>query len=482
MQNLSWGPNDLPFHILRSNNLFSKSLSTLSIIDLGELEDLYYATCGKLKELLGQVNLHLFNKFKAPEDHYFTYTSKAYKHLGPITVEKFKAFLLAQEKILYNDGILKMMNKAVRSKKKGEAMKTNSQNRINNYNVISPSEQRSFSSSYDRFKYGSDWQRDTEGLRDIREISCGMIFGELAEKYRPTIHKEQLEDLQKKLFNVNHNTFTEQDENQSDSHTRYVSPYNLEERAKKLNIPGGAEMPCICDPECICAPLCAGDLTQNCLCEENGLFCRVTEGWNIDDLDVPDLENDKKLVSSDGLTQETDSGDEHAKTETPSAILKAPISKPVREYESHLSQHKLSDITSPKPQAYSYTITPIPQCGGSLSIWATPSNLGSRQSPLWQTLHRVSSGSCPPPNGTRKSMLASFSSRGDKSASVQRQSRFPSARRFLDLCRRDSKNRRDVLQMIRMPDNEEGRTNRINAQVKQEIGFNGFTYIVRGLF
>ena len=69
---------------------------------------------------------------------------------------------------------------------------------------------------------------------------------------------------------------------------RYISPYNLEERVKRLDRPGLPAMPCICDPECICADLCAGDPTLNCLCEENGLFCRVTEGWDIDELDVPD--------------------------------------------------------------------------------------------------------------------------------------------------------------------------------------------------
>jgi len=59
---------------------------------------------------------------------------------------------------------------------------------------------------------------------------------------------------------------------------RYISPYNLDERMKRLDRPGLPEKPCICDPECMCADLCADDLTQNCLCEENGLFCLVTEG------------------------------------------------------------------------------------------------------------------------------------------------------------------------------------------------------------
>ena len=74
----------------------------------------------------------------------------------------------------------------------------------------------------------------------------------------------------------------------------YISPYNLNERIKRLDRPELPELPCICDPECMCFDLCAGDLTQNCLCEENGLFCRITEGWDIDDLDIPDREDSRQ--------------------------------------------------------------------------------------------------------------------------------------------------------------------------------------------
>ena len=75
----------------------------------------------------------------------------------------------------------------------------------------------------------------------------------------------------------------------------YISPYNLNERIKRLNRPGLPELPCICDPECMCFDLCAGDLTRNCLCEENGLFARITEGWDIDDLDIPDRDDARQM-------------------------------------------------------------------------------------------------------------------------------------------------------------------------------------------
>lgn len=58
--------------------------------DLGELEDLYYAACDKLKELLDTVEIFLANKFRAPEDEYFTFNSKSLEILGLIKVVEFK--------------------------------------------------------------------------------------------------------------------------------------------------------------------------------------------------------------------------------------------------------------------------------------------------------------------------------------------------------------------------------------------------------
>lgn len=455
------------------------------MIDLGELEDLYYAACGKLKELLGQVNLYLLNKFKAPEDQYFTYTSKAYRHLGTITVKEFKAFLLAQEEILYNNGMLKMMGKAVRRKNEREAMKMHSHKRVGNPNDVSASEERGFPSPYIRLSQGWVWPRGIGGLRDIREQPCGMIFGELAEKYRTIIHKERLESLRKQPVNKNYQIFAEQDKNQCDPDTTYISPYNLEERPKKPNMPGGAEVHFISDQEYTYAPLCTGDLAQNYLREENGLLCRVTEGWDIDDSNLTDLKNKTKRVSHEAVAQtrqEAGSWDVQATTSTSSAIQQAPISTSISQKESQHGPSNVAYRTSPSQDTN--IITSVPQYMKSLSIWATPSILGSRPSPCWHTLHEVSSKSCLPSSSNSNRILASCSSKENESASVPARSKFPFVRRFLGLCRRNHRSSRDVLQMIRMSNKEEGReiTDDVpKEQDSQEIVFDGFTYIVRRL-
>ena len=264
------------------------------MLDLGELEDLYYAACAKLKELLQGVDILLTNGFKAIDDRYFSYYNEPLRSLGPISIGAFKKSLLIHESILYSSEIQSLLNRGV-------IEKNSRGNKHSRHHEVSPGE----STTQHRFQRGNrediknyisnpthdceqipGWRAEVQGLQNRSKMSCGMVFGELAEKYRPMALNAELEGsmINRKSTPEAPQAFKEEVLTQE-----YISPYNLNERAKKLNLPGGPEMPCICDPECICAPLCASDPTQNCLCEENGLFVRVTEGMDIDDLDVPDL-------------------------------------------------------------------------------------------------------------------------------------------------------------------------------------------------
>ena len=264
------------------------------MLSLGELEDLYYATCAKLKELRQGVDILLTNGFKEINDTYFAYQNEPLRSLGPITIGTFSKCLLIHESILHSSELQSLLNKGVIEKnrcglthelhrERGPDNSTN-QHDVQRGNREGTAKYTNISNH--GFEQTSRWRVEVKGLEDKSNMSCGMVFGELAEKYRPMTMNAELEGLmiQRKSTPEAPQAFQEEVSTQ-----KYISPYNLNERAKKLNVPGGPEMPCICDPECICAPLCASDPTQNCLCEENGLFVRVTEGMNIDDLDVPDL-------------------------------------------------------------------------------------------------------------------------------------------------------------------------------------------------
>lgn len=300
LQKLSSGPNDIQFHIIRSNTFFTSFPFNITIHDLGDFEDLYYAACAKLKELVHGVDLLLTNGFKNLHDSYFTYASRSLNRLGAITISDFRASLLVLEAMLYNSELKDLLNRGV-VKKCICNNKNNCQPPMVNIDEFEYHDSAHAKDAHDdtfehisrhtnlrqgTFQKKLGWLAGVRGLQDTSNMNCGMIFGGLAEKYRPIVASEEPEGprIIRAATPEAPQAYQEEAVDQS-----YISPYNLNERAKKLNTPGGPEMPCICDPECMCAPLCASDPTQNCLCEENGLFARVTEGMDIDDLDVPDL-------------------------------------------------------------------------------------------------------------------------------------------------------------------------------------------------
>lgn len=271
------------------------------MLDLGKLEDLYYAACAKLEELLQRVDILLTNGFRGVHDTYFAYHNEPLQSLGPISIGVFKHALLTHASILHSSELRSLLNRGVLEKNSRD-VKHNRHHETSSTDGTTQGAQRGnqggtrnyISTLNQEFERTSDWQAEVQGLQDKSDMSCGMVFGELAEKYRPMAMSAELEGS---MIDRKSTPEAPQASQEKPLTRKYISPYNLNERAKKLNVPGGPEMPCICDPECICAPLCASDPTQNCLCEENGLFVRVTEGMDIDDLDVPDLVRRKKQPS-----------------------------------------------------------------------------------------------------------------------------------------------------------------------------------------
>ena len=216
--------------------------------------------------------------------------------LDPIQVGDFRASLLVYESILYSSELTELLKKGIMSihykDPCGKEMSSCGQSTMaemlinSERSEIYDNVEKNPEISHEQSQQNRKWLTGIGGLHDVRDLSCSMIYASLAEKYRSTV-------LNTNLLGPSIDRQATPDVPQTcqelGSGKAYVSPYNLDERAKKLHAPGGPEMPCICDPECICTPVCASDPTQNCLCEENGLFTRVTQGMDIDDLDVPDL-------------------------------------------------------------------------------------------------------------------------------------------------------------------------------------------------
>ena len=241
--------------------MLAEDITRLDSVHPGDLEDLYYATVAKHKQLFDTSNILLTHGFKTKDDIYFRFLKwddTRLNELSPITIEEFQQILAFQGIVLFHPAVKHLIEEGIYQK----------QAKVIGHKA--PTSDDQYKRHVIPFALVNLRRR-----KDVRNMSSAMIYGELAEKHRIE-------------------TVTVTHTHQS---TAYVSPYNLEERTKKLDVSGGPNMPCICDPDCICTPLCASDPTQDCLCEENGLFARVTEGMDIDELDVPDLIRSKEFSS-----------------------------------------------------------------------------------------------------------------------------------------------------------------------------------------
>lgn len=359
------------YYVLRNTGIFLKGAHEVSIQDIGELECLYYAVCGKVKEQLYDVNIRLDNNFIAPEEKYITFKSDGFG-VESVSAGEFKAIMVSYEHFLYRADVVRLMREAFKAK------------HIRGH------------------KSGS-----RPIFLDPRNMACGMIFGTLKEKERvalqndefekhlenlppelaafhrrarystgihmrarkppkkhtsspvgsgnsaePTIDEnetkgpqyleyldeysvmsiesfmtidsdDELEDQElvighiKDSGNLTSNNFIQQGnhplmqpDNQDDHDKQAAqsvfsfSVHGEEEAGNQLSTQrnglssltgcfqpseqtGGNEMSCACGPDCLCAPLCATEPTEKCLCMESSLFCHVTNDANSDNLFYP---------------------------------------------------------------------------------------------------------------------------------------------------------------------------------------------------
>ena len=330
---------------MRAGPFFASYPFQIAVRDLGEFEDLYYATCAKLKELYQGIDILVANGFKDRHDVYFTYRVEPLATLGDVGVGEFGDSLVTHAKILYSREITALLDNGIKRKnmhaRKFGASHETTDSELDNIPYFHPGiwgEKEARAMNRNRqFMDNLAWLKDdVQGLQDMGNMNCAMTFAMLAEKYRPMIAGGELDwairpstspptpphGMKEWIAHLDRpdtpeppqmNDHVAEDEflrlmypsKYPANDTLYVSPYNLEERAKKLNNPDGPEKPCICDEDCICTALCASDPMQNCLCEENSLFVRVTEGMDIDDLDVPDLVRRRSQTSVSTRSSET---------------------------------------------------------------------------------------------------------------------------------------------------------------------------------
>ena len=145
------------FYVLNNAHIFDKATHLVTFEDVGELEDLYYATCGTLNQCLRDVSMRLNNHFIAPGDKYITYNSDVFGIDGA-TAGDFKATLQSYAAFLYSTAVVDLLKEAVKAK---------------------------------HIRGHRSGSRPV--FLDVRNMACAAIFATLTEKHLNALSSEELE-------------------------------------------------------------------------------------------------------------------------------------------------------------------------------------------------------------------------------------------------------------------------------------------------
>lgn len=143
-----------------------------------------------MKALLNIVTIYIDEGFRAPNYKYFSYDSPGLRHLAPVELSQFRNMLEMLETALYSERITGPLNEAVLRK---------------NWHLLNRSDKRSDTpdSLPGGLNYaemirrghsmnGLNWSPQIQGLQDLRNKPCGLVFAELTEKYVPIVLKEMI--------------------------------------------------------------------------------------------------------------------------------------------------------------------------------------------------------------------------------------------------------------------------------------------------
>ena len=252
--------------------------------------------CAKIKDLRQCAELHLRNGFTKADDPYIHFGDPESFDVRSVLLKDFLPAITAKENVLYSSKIVEPLDEAVRRKNMHVVLDGQS-------DLLLDCETCQWDQTHSHAKKCSGniqgAKRATaaltaQGVQDMQGKSCAMIFGTLSEKYRAVeaderAKEEELRRLQRVQFYRGEAFIklcagsTLCDDRRLPGKHR-LTPPNLASRIKKLDDANASTPTCICDPDCLCAPLCAGEPDEDCLCETNPLFWRVTTGYEIEEL------------------------------------------------------------------------------------------------------------------------------------------------------------------------------------------------------
>lgn len=146
---------------------------------LAEFENLYYATCARLREMLIAIEMRIDNRFLKPLD---TIEKPGSKSPGgaSMLVKDFRQVLASHYEIMVSEDLRAVLDNAVRTK-----------------NAFKMAVARLNAGEVKRVPAGAISLSAVDGLEDYSETPVPVVFAELAEKYRPILIQEARQKIGK---------------------------------------------------------------------------------------------------------------------------------------------------------------------------------------------------------------------------------------------------------------------------------------------
>ena len=146
---------------------------------LGSLEDLFYAIVAKLKDFRQQANTLLENRFKKSDDLHIVFTTEPLNQLACIRLGDFLSCVQIQQSLLLGEPITHLLDHALcRLYNRSQNIPFDS---ILQMKRIEGKDRRPFKAETTAVLY--PWLREMTCLRNISQMSSGMLFAYLVEKY-----------------------------------------------------------------------------------------------------------------------------------------------------------------------------------------------------------------------------------------------------------------------------------------------------------
>ena len=139
-----------------------------------------------MKALLKIVTIYIDEGFRAPDFEYFSYDSPGLRHLAPVELWQFRTMLEIHEIALYSERITEPLNAAVLRK---NWCLLNRDGTTPDPLPCGPKHHEVV--RYGQFVNGFERSPQVQGLQDLRNKPCGLVFAELTEKYNPIARKER---------------------------------------------------------------------------------------------------------------------------------------------------------------------------------------------------------------------------------------------------------------------------------------------------